>query len=76
MNYATNLAFFLLENTGSVLGRWVGRMTAKEQRAMFGRYIGKGRIVVDGEQETISNLVTVAFGQDYDYRNTTKWAVL
>jgi hypothetical protein len=76
MDYAANLALFLLEKTGTVFGRWVGKLTATEQRALFGRCIGKGRIVIDGEEETISNLVSVCFGRDYDYRNVTKWGVL
>ena len=76
MDYAANLALFLQENTNSIFGRFVGKMTSAEQRALFGRYIGKGRIVIDGENETISNLVTVGFGQDYDYRNVTKWSQL
>jgi len=76
MEYAANIALFLQEKTNSIFGRFVGRMTANEQRAMFGRVIGRGRIVIDGEDETISNLVSVCFGQDYDYRNVTKWAAL
>lgn len=76
MDYAANLAFFLLEKTGTVFGRFAGKMTANEQRALFGRVIGKGRIVIDGAEETISNLVLVCFGQDYDYRNVTKWSAL
>jgi len=76
MDYAANLALFLQEQTNSIFGRWVGKLTAAEQRALFGRFLGKGRIVIDGEEETVSNLVTVCFGQDYDYRNVTKWSVL
>lgn len=76
MDYAANLALFLQEKTNSIFGRFVGKMTANEQRALFGRYIGKGRIVIDGEKEEISNLVSVCFGQDYDYRNVTKWVAL
>ena len=76
MDYAANLALFLLTKTNSIFGRFVGKLTAAEQRALFGRVIGKGRIVIDGEEETISNLVSVCFGQDYDYRNVTKWSAL
>lgn len=76
MDYAANLALFLLEKTGSVLGRWVGKMPAAEQRELFGRAIGRGRIVINGEEETVCNLVSVCFGQDYDYRNVTKWSAL
>lgn len=76
MDYAANLALFLQERTGSIFGRWVGKLTADEQRALYGRSIGRGRIVIDGQEETISNLVSVCFGQDYDYRNITKWSAL
>lgn len=75
-DFAANLAFFLLEKTGSVLGRHAQRMTAAEQRALFGRNIGKGRIIIDGAAETICNRVIVCFGLDYDDRNTTNWRAL
>lgn len=76
MDRAASLALFLLEKTGTVLGNWAGKMTAAEQRALFGRFIGKGRIVIDGTAETIANRVKVCFGHDYDDRNVTRWAAL
>jgi hypothetical protein len=76
MDYAANLAIFLIEKTGSVFATWSGKMTANEQRNLFGRNIGKGRIVINGDDETIRNRVTVCFGHDYDDRNVTKWAAL
>ncbi len=76
MDYAANLALFLVERTGSVLATWKGKMTAADQRNLFGRFIGKGKIVIDGERETIANRVSVCFGHDYDDRNVTKWAAL
>jgi hypothetical protein len=75
-DHAASLALFLLERTGSVLGAWIGRMTATEQRALFGRYLGRGRIVIDGAAETICNRVKVCFGLDYDDRNLTRWSAL
>lgn len=74
--YAANLAAFVLEKTGSIYGCCAVRMNAAEQRALFGRFIGKGRIVIDGEAETICNRVKVCFGLDYDDRNITKWGEL
>lgn len=53
-----------------------GKLTAAEQRELLGRYLGKGKIVIDGEGETIANRVRVCFGHDYDDRNVTRWAVL
>lgn len=75
-DFAAQLAFFLLEKTGSVLGEWSGKMPASAQRGLFGRFIGKGTIVIDGERETVCNRVKVCFGLDADTRNVTKWAVL
>lgn len=72
-DYAANLALFLVEKVGTVFGEWKGHMSAKEQRELFGRFIGKGRIVINGEQETIANRVKVCFGLDYDDRNQTAW---
>jgi len=76
MDYAANLALFLLEKTGSILGRWEGRLNASEQRKLIGEYLGGGVIVIDGEQETVARRVSVCFGLDYDYRDITKWSVL
>lgn len=76
MDFAANLAFFLLEKTGSVLGVWQGKLSADTQRKLFGRCIGKGTIVVSGESETICNRVKVCFGHDYDDRNITTFAAL
>jgi len=76
IDYPANLALFLLEETGSVFNTWRGRMTAREQRALFGRFIGKGLIVIDGTTETVLNRVKVCFGLDYDDRNITRWGAL
>lgn len=75
-DHAANLALFLVEKNGSCLSTWVGRLTATEQRALFGRFLGKGRIIIDGERETICNRVKVCFGLDYDDRKQTNWAAL
>lgn len=70
-----NIAAFLQETKGSVLATWKGKLTAKEQRAMFGVFLGKGDIVIDGEQETIQHLRKVCHwaGQDSDPTFTAKW---
>jgi hypothetical protein len=75
-DYAAALALFLTERKGSPLATWEGKMSAADQRALFGRYIGKGTIVIDGTSETICNRVKVCFGLDSDDRNTTRWAAL
>lgn len=73
MDYAANLAIFLIEKTGTVFGSYEAKMSAKEQRELFGKFLGKGTICIDGERETISNRVQVCFGLDYDHRNVTSW---
>jgi hypothetical protein len=75
-DFAAQLAFFLLEHTGTVFGEWTGKMPAAAQRDLFGRFIGKGKIVINGERETLCNRVKVCFGLDSDERNVTKWAAL
>lgn len=63
---AANIAFFLQEQTGSVLGSWKGTLTAKVQREMFGMFLGKGILVIDGAKETINHTVKRGFGGDYE----------
>ena len=50
VDYAANLALWLIEKRGTTLATWGTRMTADQQRALFGRVLGKGTIVVDGER--------------------------
>lgn len=76
IDYAANLALFLVEKVGSCTGAWQGRLTAAEQRALFGRFLGKGRIVINGREETVCNRVKVCFGLDFDDRKITRWCDL
>lgn len=76
MDYAAKLALFLLDKKGTIFGTWVGKLTATEQRELFGKFLGKGKIVIDGEHETLANRVKVCFGHDWDDRNVTKWSSL
>ncbi len=73
---AANLALFLTEKVGSCLGTWQGKMPAAQQRELFGRFLGKGTIVIDGASETLLHWVTVCFGQDYDVTFERKWGAL
>ena len=75
-SYAANLALYLTERTGSCLGRWRGRMSAKEQRALFGVYFGKGTLVIDGTTETVQHVVKVCFGLDWDVTREVSFAGL
>lgn len=76
MNYAANLALFLTERTGSCFNVWKGRLSAAEQKALFGRFLGKGTIEIDGANETLLHWVSVCFGQDYDVTFDHKWGAL
>jgi hypothetical protein len=75
MNYeiVTTLAHFLLSNTGSVCGCYIGTMKAKDQRTLFGQFIGKGRLIIDGSDETVKHVIKVCFGLDYDVTFNRKW---
>jgi hypothetical protein len=72
-DFAANLAHFLHANAGSIWGCWEGHMKAADQRALFGRFLGKGLIVISGESETIKMYVKVCFGCDFDVRENLAW---
>jgi hypothetical protein len=66
------LAFFLLEKTGSVCGKWTGHMPSAEQEAIFGRNLcGKREIEIDGQRETIKAKKAVCFGTDCEIKEWT-----
>lgn len=73
---AENMAQFLMDKVGSVLGVWRGRMTAADQRALFGRFLGKGKITIDGGNETLIHTVKVCFGLDWDDTYRESWSAL
>lgn len=72
-DYVSNLVDLLLEKTGSIFGTVRLKMTAKEQRALFGQYLGKGLIIVDGESETVTHRVKVCFGNDWEDTERLQW---
>lgn len=71
----SNLSFFLLEKTGSVTGKVVLRkgMLKAQQVALFGRYLGKGAIEIDGSTEMVQRWVTRGFGADFEIMNDISW---
>ena len=75
-DHACNLAHFLRDRTGSVYGKWCGSMPAKEQRALFGRFLGKGRLVIDGAAESIKHSRKVCFGTDFEVNHNVAWREL
>jgi hypothetical protein len=72
-DYAAKVAFFLLEKTGSVCGKWSGRMNAKEQKNLFGKFFGKGLLLINGANESIRMRVKVCFGTDFEDKVNIKW---
>jgi hypothetical protein len=70
---AAFLALVLTEATGTPDGYMESRMTADEQREIFGRTFGRGVILIDGHASEVSMRVKVCFGTDYDIRNITHW---
>ena len=70
---ATNLAHFLMEKTGSIFGTIDVRMSAAEQRQLFGHFVGKGTIEINGETETIKHYRKVCFGLDSECTKVLRW---
>jgi hypothetical protein len=70
---AANLAFFLMENASGIWGKWSGPLKAADQRALFGRFLGKGRVYIDGAEERLKHIVTVGFGMDFDVTADVSW---
>jgi hypothetical protein len=66
-NVAANLALFLVENGLTIFDDWKGKMSYADQRALCGVALGKGTIHVDGENDRIFCMVTICFGQDWQY---------
>jgi len=72
-DHAASLSFFLLAQVSSVCGTWRGKLSAAEQRALFGTFLGKGTIVIDGATETIQHIRKIAFGMDWEVTQTLHW---
>lgn len=71
-----NLAMFLHDKLGDVTGKWQGRLTAGEQKSIFGSSrFGKALLQIDGGKETVKTKVTRGFGQDADVQ-TYSWKEL
>ena len=73
---AANMSLFLLEKTGSVCGTFRGKLPAKQQREMYGQFLGKGKITINGNDETLCHTIKVCFGHDYDDTFNKKWTEL
>lgn len=70
------LAFFLLDNTGSIFECWSGYMSTADQRAVFGRVLGKGLFFISGSNELVSMSVSMCFGTMRDFKFHMPWSEL
>ena len=64
--------FLMAQDEGRGVDRFVGKMRAADQRAVFGEYLGRGTIVIDWLENEIQHIVKVAFGQDFHITATRK----
>jgi hypothetical protein len=71
--YVNNLVNLLLDKEGSIFAIHRCKLTAKEQRELFGQYLGKGTIIINGTEETIIHRVKVAYGNDWDDTSRLQW---
>lgn len=69
----TRLSFFLLDETGTTGGLWSGKMTAAQQKVLFGKNLGQKVLTINGFNNTLTLGWSVGFGQDYESRTYT-WA--
>jgi hypothetical protein len=68
-DYAADLAIFLVEK----IGNWTGNLPAAQQRALFGRFLGKGKLIIDGSEERLAHVVKRCFGLDYEVTADLAW---
>jgi len=67
------LAIFLLNRTGSIYGKFEGRLTQTEQREAFECVpFGKLKVTIDGAAETVGAYRKVCFGTDWE-ANSYGW---
>jgi len=68
-----SMSALVIARCDSPWGRVTLKMNKAEQVAMFGQYMGRGTIIVDGEAEEVRHVVSCCFGQDYEVTKTVKW---
>ena len=73
---AANLAHFLLQNTDSIWGVFDGHIRAADQRRLFGRFLGKGRVTINGARETVAHRYKTCFGYDTETNHFLDWRQL
>lgn len=70
---AAGIAAFYMDNANLERGYWKGRLRKAKQVELFGHYFGRGTIVIDWEDETVTHHVSSSFGQDSDRTALMKW---
>ncbi|KWK61849.1 hypothetical protein WM15_13005 [Burkholderia ubonensis] len=73
---ATKIGLFLVNRTGQCTGKWRGKLLADEQRALLGRYFGRGTLIIDGARERIRYQVEHLFGGAVETKADLAWAEL
>lgn len=73
---AAKIGMFLVNRTGRCNGQWRGKLLAAEQRALLGRYFGRGTLIIDGTRERIRYQVERLFGAGTDTKADLAWADL
>ncbi|MCX4150009.1 MULTISPECIES: hypothetical protein [Paraburkholderia] len=73
---AARLALFLVKRKGDRAARWSGTLLAAEQRALFGRFLGKGTLTIDGARERIRHSVSRSFGMGRQVTADLAWTEL
>lgn len=73
---AAKIGLFLVQRTGQRDGKWRGKLLADEQRALLGRYFGRGTLVIDGARERVRYQVERLFGGGIDVKADIAWSEL
>ncbi|KGC70209.1 MULTISPECIES: hypothetical protein [Burkholderia] len=73
---ATKIGLFLVNRTGQCTGKWRGKLLADEQRALLGRYFGRGTLTIDGARERIRYQVEHLFGGAVETKADLAWREL
>ncbi|EGD01115.1 hypothetical protein C6Q28_17020 [Burkholderia multivorans] len=73
---AAKLRLFLVNRIGNCNGKWRGKLRAEEQRALLGRYFGRGTLVIDGARARVRYQVEHMFGGEVETKADVAWADL
>jgi len=73
---AANLAHFLTASGKSVIAFTSFHMAANDQRKLFGRFLGKGKIIIDGEREDLRHVRKVCWRTDFVITDGIRWNAL